>query len=182
MNHLLKFESYFLIQEIVEWKQLGLDYEFEIDGIKFRVKFSAKEGDVNLSFLANSDGDWDYRDLKSSNPYKTMNVISEIVKDFIENNPKVTRIKFFGREDIKGQAPDWIFNIITSHPVIYYLASHLDLMLNNPTQLLNRPRQWFIKPSKRTKIFNRWVDREVGKSIKNWKVKRIGNEIQLVRN
>lgn len=175
MQHIIAFESY---SDVAEWKSLGLgsdrrDYEFNIDGVVYRVHFSGREGVVNLSFLVSGGGEeWDYRNLKSSNPYKTMNTIAKIVKDFIENNPKVNKIKFFGRDDIKNM-PEWMFSIITSHPTIYYLANYMDI-------LLNRPKQWFNKPSKRTKMFNRWIDREV-KNI-SWKVKRIGNEIQLIRS
>src|ERR1019366_545124 len=129
--------------------------------------FSDISGSVNLSFAAlNDDGEWDFRNLDRSNPFKTMKIITDIIMDFVENNPKVNRIEFFGSRDEYGTAPQWLVKLLTSNQYFHYLATYLD-------NLLLMPRQWLSKPSRRTKMFGRWIDREI--KDKNWSVKRIGN-------
>lgn len=169
MIYLKTYESH-----SIEWKHNGsLDYEFDIDDIFYLVSFSGREGSVNVEFRSmNDEGGWDFRKLERSNPFKTMRVITDIIKDFIEKNPKVNRIKFFGSED-KSTTPGWLVDIITSNQFIYLLATYLD-------SILTTPKQWISSPSRRTKMFNRWIDKET-KGM-GWQCKRIGNQIQLIRN
>ncbi len=169
MKYLQTYESH-----SIEWKYIGsCDYEFDIDDIIYLVSFSGKEGSVNVEFRSmNDDGGWDFRNLDRSNPFKTMRTITDIIKDFIEKNPKVNKIKFFGSED-KSSTPGWIIDLITSNQFVYFLATYLD-------SILTTPKQWLSNPSRRTKMFNRWVDKET-KNI-NWSTKRIGNQIQLIKN
>jgi hypothetical protein len=165
----------------VDWERLGLgadrrDYRFTINDIEYRVYFSSREGTASLFFYVR-DGEFaSYNDLEKSNPFKTMKVITDIVKDFIENNPKVDKIIFSGirsKEEIPKGLPEWLLKLISSNTYLHYLATSID------TALI-RPKLWISRPSKRTKMFNRIVNREVKDT--NWKAKRIGNEIQLIRN
>lgn len=165
-----------------EWETLGLgpdrrDYEFKIGETKYRVHFSGREGTSVLFFTVQDEsGEWTYKDLEKSNPFKTMKEITEIVKDFIVNNPKVDKIRFSGirsKEELpKSNNTDWLLRLIASNSYLYYLSTSIDA-------LLLRPKLWMSKPSKRTKMFTRWIDKEIGNT--NWKAKRIGNEIQLVK-
>lgn len=164
----------------VDWKTLGLgsdrrDYQFTIDGIEYRVYFSSREGTSSLFFYV-KDGEYaSYNELEKSNPFKTMKVITDIVKDFIENNPKVNKIIFSGvrsKEELSKGFPEWLLKLISSNSYLSYLTTSLELAMI-------RPKLWISKPSKRTKMFNRIVDREIKGT--NWKAKRIGNEIQLIK-
>ena len=179
MRYLRTYESY-----SSNWEKIGLgadrrDYQFKIDDNTYRVHFSSREGTSVMFFTAfdDTEKEWRYKDLEKSNPFKTMKVITEIVKDFISENPKVDKIRFSGvrsKDEIpkSSKAIDWILKIIASNEYMFYISTAIDNMLL-------RPRLWMSKPSKRTKMFSRVIDREIGQT--NWKARRIGNEIQLVK-
>jgi hypothetical protein len=171
VKHLKTYESH---ESASQFRVGRTDYEFDIDDIKYHVSFSDIRGSVNLCFATlNDEGEWDYRNLDRSNPFKTMKIITDIIMDFVENNPKVDKIEFFGSRDAYGTTPEWVVKLLSSNQYLYYLTTYLD-------NLLLMPRQWLSKPSRRTNMFSRWVDREI--KDKNWSVKKIGNQIQLIKS
>ena len=177
MRYLQTYESL-----SADWKYIGptqrtgtIEYTFNIDG-EYRVMFSNVDSTSHVSFgVLNDKGEMSFRDLEKSNPFKTMKTIAEIVKDFIVRFPKINKIKFFGARENKEitKTPEWIVSLLSSSTYLYYLSTYLDA-------LLVTPKQWLAKPTRRTQMFSRLADREV-KSL-NWSVKRIGNEIQLIKN
>jgi len=149
------------------------EYEFMIDDIKYQVSFLTIKDKSILSFSVQDDkGEWNNRNLFKSNPFTTMNTITQIVKTFVKNHPNVNAIEFFGVKDDDTKVPDWLIKIISSSKFISSIAVYLDTMTTPPN--------WLSKPTRRTKMFTRWADKEV-KSI-NWSVNRIGNQVQLVKN
>lgn len=177
MRYLQTYESL-----SADWKYIGptqrtgtIEYTFNIDR-EYRVMFSNIDTTSHVSFgVINDNGEVSFRDLEKSNPFKTMKTITEIIKDFIVRYPKISKIKFFGARENKEltKTPEWIVKLLSSSTHLYYLSTYLDA-------LLLAPKQWLSKPTRRTQMFNRWADKEV-KSL-NWSAKRIGNEIQLVKN
>ena len=150
-----------------------VEYDFSVDDIDYRVHFFIIDRTATLSFsVLNDEGDWDMRNLDKSNPFTTMNTITQIVKSFVEEYPNINKIEFFGKQDMDMNIPDWLVDLVSSNKFLTQLAVFLDTMLTPP--------QWLSKPSRRTKMFTRWIDKEV-KSI-NWSVRRQGNKIQLVKN
>ena len=149
------------------------EYEFDIDSVKYCVSFFTLGNKSILSFSTQDDkGEWNNRNLTKSNPFTTMNTITQIVKKFVENHPNVDKIEFFGIKEGDTKVPDWLLKLISSSRFISSLAVYLDI--------ITTPPNWMSKPTRRTNMFTRWADKEV-KSI-NWSAKRIGNQVQLIRN
>jgi len=177
VRYLQTYESH----STTEWEYIGqnnlwsTEYQFSVNDSEYRVMFSGTEGVVNVSFGVLEEDKISFGDLEKSNPFKTMKVVTEIIKDFIERFPKVNKIKFFGAQEKSeiSKTPDWIMNLLSSNQYLYYLSTYLDSMLLTP-------RQWISKPTRRTQMFGRWVDKET--KDMNWSTKRIGNQIQLIKN
>lgn len=181
MRYLQTYESHssewtYIGSNDVFFRDIGTSYKFNIDGIEYRVMFSNTEGSTHLSFgSVNKDREISFGDLEKTNPFKTMKTITEIVKDFVVRFPKVNKIRLFGAREKNEitKLPDWFTKLLSSNYYLYHLSTALDA-------LLLTPQQWISKPTRRTQMFNRLADREA-KSM-NWSVKRIGNEIQLIKN
>lgn len=179
MKYLQTYESHYLI----EWKYIGpkektgsIEYSFNIDSIEYIAMFSNFDTSSNVSFgVLNEKDEVIFGDLEKSNPFKTMKIITEIVKDFIVRFPKINKIKFFGAKEKREitKTPEWIVKLLSSSTYLYYLSTYLGAALFSP-------KQWLTKPTRRTQMFSRWVDKEV-KNL-NWSAKRIGNQIQLIKN
>lgn len=177
MKNIKQYNDYILEKYSADWSRIGSTlYYFNIESNKYFVKFSDTYNLVYVSFgIVDENEKWSYKDLDKSNAFKTMSTVSEIVKDFISKNTDVKKIVFFGRYDKDNkptEMPRWLGMILGSTNFTYILTEYL-------TVLLSRPSQWIKKPTQRTNMFSRWADREI-KDL-NWKVNRIGNEIQLVK-
>lgn len=172
-SHAVDFERMSTPLGVTVDKNKWDEYQFIIDDIKYNVSFFTIRDRSILSFSVLDDkGEWNNRNLIKSNPFTTMNTITQIVKEFVENHPNVDTIEFFGIKEGKTMVPDWLIKIISSSKFISNLAVYLDISTTPPN--------WMSKPTRRTNMFTRWANKEV-KSI-NWSAKRIGNQVKLVRN
>jgi hypothetical protein len=174
------YNDYVLEKYTADWaKHNDSTYYFKIEDNEYFVKFGDTSGSISVTFGITTQDDyqdekWSFEDLNKSNAFKTMSTVSEIVKDFIANNSGVKKITFFGVHNAKDKSniPNWLLRMLSSTPFTYYLADYIN-------SAMVRPVQWLSKPSQRTKMFGRWAERET--KDMNWKVNRIGNEIQLIK-
>jgi hypothetical protein len=177
MKKIKRYSDYILEKYSADWSRKNDEtYNFQIEDNKYFVKFSDTVGKVSVNFGVETPTEhWSFDDLGKSNAFKTMSTVSEIVKDFITKNQSVSKITFFGVSSIrdKSNIPTWFFKLLLSTSFTYLLADYIN-------GILVRPIQWFSKPTQRTKMFGRWAEKEV-KDL-DWKVSRIGNEIQITKS
>lgn len=161
MDHIKLFEDFIKTNNYTYgFKESDINYLVsfeEIEKDKFRVSYGVIESEDSVKFTT----------LNKNNVYKVLNKVVECIKDFIDSNPQVYHIEFFGVPDNKSKA-DWVLKLFGKNMYLDYIV----------VILYNMFTERFID-TKRTRIFGRWAERE-SKKI-NWNVKKLGNKIILTR-